>query len=120
MSKAVTLYIHVDGSYAVQLACTVCKTSEKNDKCMQPRVHNPPECATRDPSQHKSVPQRNPNFIRHVVSSYDEMGSLARTYFARLPNLGSFFTNPRPGIVRNTPGKAQVHEELELSNSFLF
>ena len=28
------------------------------------------------------------------------MGSLARTYFARLPNLGSFFTNPRP---RNTP-----------------
>ena len=33
------------------------------------RVHNPPECATRDPSQHKSVPQRNPNFIRHVVSS---------------------------------------------------
>ena len=70
--------------------------------CVQvlPRVHNPPECATRDPSQHKSVPQRNPNFIRHVVSSYDEMGSLARTYFARLPNLGSFFTNPRP---RNTP-----------------
>ena len=35
MSKAVTSYIHVDGSYAVQLACPVCKTSEKNDKCMQ-------------------------------------------------------------------------------------
>ena len=69
MSKAVASYIHVDGSYALQLACTVCKTSEKNDKCMQlSAVHMHP--AGQGP--HLPVQLPDSSFCKAHATGYDE------------------------------------------------
>ena len=56
-------------SYAVQLACTVCKTSEKNDKCMQlSAVHMHP--AGQVP--HLPVQLPDSSFCKPHATGYDE------------------------------------------------
>ena len=61
-SKGVASYIHVDGSYAVYPACTICKTSEKNDKCMHPADQGP----------HWFVQLPDSNFCKPRATGYDE------------------------------------------------
>ena len=65
--------VHVDGSYAVQLACTVCKTNEKNDKCMQlSAVHMHP--AGQGPHLPVQLPDSSIlySFCKPHATGYDE------------------------------------------------